>query len=399
MFGCNELIVSIVVTCVSARATFVTMTSAASDYVGTQLNQVVECSICTEVYCDPRLLPCMHSYCLKCIEDISRDKLPGDSIACPLCGKHFTLPTGGVDELPTNSFLEHLKKKRDSNRYVPTCDCCLQHNKNLDDTSTQRSAKVFCKQCQQNLCQTCVDAHQLMTGLRPHLLIDICSESRRNSTAIAVGCEMHGGNALDMYCFQCKTAICMTCCILVHKTHDCVDVSEVADEFRDVMTEDEKSVSEAIRRCRKFMKDLASQKTHLNRQADCIEKKLCARAEKLKQLIDNEKQQLFDEITARKRDRNSQIDKVMGEIEQHVSFAENLVKYAAELRGKGTNDIILQQSTVLHIRADELTKLDELHQAVDDVHSSDIWFEEAKLPTTQRIRSFIGKIELDQSGR
>jgi len=27
-----------------------------------------ECSICTEVFTDPRVLPCLHTYCLKCIK-------------------------------------------------------------------------------------------------------------------------------------------------------------------------------------------------------------------------------------------------------------------------------------------------------------------------------------------
>ena len=52
-----------------------------------QLDDITECPICTEVYTDPRSLPCVHTYCLKCLKTISKDKPPGDEVACPLCRK------------------------------------------------------------------------------------------------------------------------------------------------------------------------------------------------------------------------------------------------------------------------------------------------------------------------
>ena len=47
----------------------------------TLLDDVMECWICTEVYTDPGVLPCVHTYCLKCIETWSKDKPAGDKLA------------------------------------------------------------------------------------------------------------------------------------------------------------------------------------------------------------------------------------------------------------------------------------------------------------------------------
>jgi len=69
-----------------------------------QLVDIMECPICTEVYTDPRILPCGHMYCLKCIERWINDKQPGDKLACPLCRKEFTPPSNGVSDLPKNFF-------------------------------------------------------------------------------------------------------------------------------------------------------------------------------------------------------------------------------------------------------------------------------------------------------
>jgi len=68
--------------------------------IAKQLDDIMECPICTEVYTDPRVLPCVHTYCLKCIKAWSRDKQLGDQLACPLCRKQFTVPCDGVGICP-----------------------------------------------------------------------------------------------------------------------------------------------------------------------------------------------------------------------------------------------------------------------------------------------------------
>jgi len=77
------------------------------------LDDITECPICTEVYTDPRVLPCVHTYCLKCIEAWSKDKQPGDEVACPLCRKEFTLSSNGVVDLPKNFFVAKLLQMKE----------------------------------------------------------------------------------------------------------------------------------------------------------------------------------------------------------------------------------------------------------------------------------------------
>ena len=86
-----------------------------------------ECSICTEVYTDPRVLPCVHTYCLKCIEAWSKDKQPGDKLACPLCRKEFTLSENGVSDLPKNFFVNNflqMKELSSAESKTSPCEAC-----------------------------------------------------------------------------------------------------------------------------------------------------------------------------------------------------------------------------------------------------------------------------------
>jgi hypothetical protein len=86
-----------------------TMTTFESSNVREKLNNITECSVCAETYSDPRVLPCIHTYCLKCIKGFSRNKHPGDRVSCPLCRKDFIVPENGIDSLPKNFFIEQLK--------------------------------------------------------------------------------------------------------------------------------------------------------------------------------------------------------------------------------------------------------------------------------------------------
>ena len=56
-----------------------------------QVLQIPVCAICVAVHADPRVLPCGHSFCLDCVEQLSAGKVPGDQLACPVCKKKFIL--------------------------------------------------------------------------------------------------------------------------------------------------------------------------------------------------------------------------------------------------------------------------------------------------------------------
>src|SRR6218665_2167676 len=68
------------------------------------------CTICGQTYIDPKILPCIHTFCVKCIETIATkaNKKPGDHVECPLCGKVFSIPNGGFTELQKNFIAEKL---------------------------------------------------------------------------------------------------------------------------------------------------------------------------------------------------------------------------------------------------------------------------------------------------
>ena len=77
-----------------------------------ELDDMTECSICTEVFTDPRVLPCIHSFCLKCLLNYGKDRQPGDSMPWPLCSKEFTISDDGLSGMQKNFFMEKLLHAR-----------------------------------------------------------------------------------------------------------------------------------------------------------------------------------------------------------------------------------------------------------------------------------------------
>merc|ERR1711962_1558951 len=47
------------------------------------------CAICTDIYQEPKLLHCVHTFCGKCIEQLTQHQNNHQMVVCPIC-RHVT---------------------------------------------------------------------------------------------------------------------------------------------------------------------------------------------------------------------------------------------------------------------------------------------------------------------
>ena len=105
------------------------------------LHDEVSCSVCMCTFTDPKQLPCLHSFCLHCLNGIQRTSGVHGKITCPECRRQFQIPgSGNPSELPTNfrinSLLDVLAIKKCSTANVKCGNC------------EKRSAQtLYCFQC------------------------------------------------------------------------------------------------------------------------------------------------------------------------------------------------------------------------------------------------------------
>lgn len=133
-----------------------------------KLQEQLTCTICLDLYINPKTLPCLHSFCLKCLEALPL-VFQGDNyrMACPVCRNHVQLPEPtGAAGFPTTFHLNNIKEihslmKKASNEQV-TCDNCAAAN-----------AIAYCKDCCRFLCQKCVNTHKNWLEFANHQMTNL----------------------------------------------------------------------------------------------------------------------------------------------------------------------------------------------------------------------------------
>ena len=245
----------------------------------------VTCGICFDQYREPKLLPCAHYFCRRCVRRVS-EHARGKPFPCPFCSELTTLPVNGVDDLPTAYFVEHLlevhramnaNKEELRGPRKMTCDACKK---------AEGVVGSYCKECDQFLCGVCLDNHA-KTALNGRHTVESLDELRarrqrgssRNmsflvrsdSTASYAGarfhprtgssfdaggddktkvysmCPRHPEERIKIYCHDHDMVICRDCTVYDHPRGKCHTgfIRDEAPKTRQVLTDALVAVQEA----------------------------------------------------------------------------------------------------------------------------------------------------------
>ena len=73
------------------------------------LKDELTCPICMDVFQEPRVLPCHHVFCFKCLDKLLEVKGVG-SFDCPKCRRKHGIPeTGGAEKFEVAFHINRLK--------------------------------------------------------------------------------------------------------------------------------------------------------------------------------------------------------------------------------------------------------------------------------------------------
>ena len=113
--------------------------------------ELIKCPICLEIYTDPRMLPCQHSFCRCCLERLADND--GRWGRCPQCRQLFRIPFNGVASFDVNRTIAQLletfpKQQIERPALVAKCAGCRK-----EETITT------CEHCKDALCKPCRISH------------------------------------------------------------------------------------------------------------------------------------------------------------------------------------------------------------------------------------------------
>ena len=117
---------------------------SSSNILRREVESITECAICMQTMTSPRILPCVHTFCLKCLEMYCKDCCDGKSFLCPTCRTEFVVPVGGLSSLNKNFFIDNLVSIQISMSGPLVCG---KHSK--------KKFKFFCRDCKVFACTTC----------------------------------------------------------------------------------------------------------------------------------------------------------------------------------------------------------------------------------------------------
>jgi len=322
-----------------------------------QVSEITKCPICLDDCKNPKSLPCLHSFCLHCLQQHWKDKCPGDEVPCPVCRKLLKIPYEGLRGLPHNFFVQNLIDARWASDERPgvvlyNCESCQKDSEEIEGGIPP--ATTYCVDCNQKLCRRCSRPHKAMTD--PHQVLEADFNDVEQIQQRGSRCQQHAGKQLELYCFACKINICRDCFAVRHTKHKCLEVKTVAEDLAESFKRDAQQLSTRISEFHAAMMQTDAGEKRLMRDVQGVDTSVRQRGETLKHTVDSQVDNLRRQLETFKTASQKELASRKDGLELGITAMESFTAYSLELMSKGSPCDITRAASELHTRADELLK-------------------------------------------
>ncbi|KAJ8021083.1 E3 ubiquitin-protein ligase TRIM56 [Holothuria leucospilota] len=344
----------------------------------------LHCSICTELYNQPKILPCLHSFCLHCLERMVSSRHHDQPLSCPICRYTVDLPNSGVNGFPRNFFLVGLIERLNEARALST----QRHN--LNCTFCGRAVgTLFCLECKLLSCSDCKRNHDRVAGTTEHLFVSserLTDENylQRMISTRSMRCDTHKEEKLRYFCTQCSQLACQVCAIVSHQGHQSIqevvskgnlvkaqweaflESSEIQERELRIMSYKAKSNAESIKqqtstlsrdvdaRYSAIIEKLQSDREKLRQELQVVENANCAHLRDIDDRISNLLQPIENTLQMTRTILVQNNPKEIIEMERIISESFQRLKTETDL----LKNISLPESVYLFFSASKLIVLD-----------------------------------------
>uniref|UniRef100_A0A6B2LCI8 RING-type domain-containing protein n=1 Tax=Arcella intermedia TaxID=1963864 RepID=A0A6B2LCI8_9EUKA len=164
-----------------------------------------------DIFDDPRVLPCGHSFCLKCISQIR-------AMSCPECRSPFS---GPFEKLPPNWVVIRSLSQTPKPKEPPPSDPCQNCEK--------PTATLWCTQCLLALCPQCSTDIHAIRAMKTHSVVGI---KEKKKSEPAPKCPTHSNEDCKGFCCDCKRLVCTLCILEDHKQHNTTSVAKYVNDMK-----------------------------------------------------------------------------------------------------------------------------------------------------------------------
>uniref|UniRef100_A0A671NXA5 RING-type E3 ubiquitin transferase n=1 Tax=Sinocyclocheilus anshuiensis TaxID=1608454 RepID=A0A671NXA5_9TELE len=314
------------------------------------------CGVCSRTYRDPKILPCLHTFCADCIrqlepfsvrrvngerrspEDDMQGRNSGSTILCPECDSEVDLPPSGVDGLT----IDHLALDE---VFAETLlvDCRV-----LCDLCSESDAGKRCEVCCVNLCDFCSQAHRLRqkrtTSHSIQSLQELKSQGRLTRPVL---CSLHPGQELRLFCESCDFTVCLECAATFHRDHHCSSAHEVishhGDRIRDLVV---RSLRPHLARLEDSLRRVDTSQEVLQARTDTLAGEIRAFARSYASAVKAHCCSLLRSLEDLRLQRRNQLHLQKAQLQQALSDIRGGVDFAERLLTCGSDAEILSAKGV-----------------------------------------------------
>jgi len=318
------------------------------------------CAICLEVFDNPKSLPCIHGFCLGCLEGLFVDKAPGEKVPCPLCRKAFKIPSDGLEGLQHHFFIQHLVDAKNASIKVTgevPCEACLEESRDGTAAAVDvAAATIYCIECNESLCEKCSRPHR-RTSMKggAHQVRPLGAELEQELIQLrGSSCDKHSDEQVKLYCYDCDENICVVCFAVKHRHHTSGEIADVAPTLRPRIDDDDRRILAGIDEIRQQSERIKLDAKMCAGQVDSVENLILEAGDAAKRFVDAQISEYLVKLQAVKSDCAKQADVVQELLQLELVAMESFHTYSRELLDKGRPSDITRAAGELHKRATEL---------------------------------------------
>ena len=303
-----------------------------------ELEREITCGICQEHYTEPKILPCLHYYCKKCVLRLALRTGTGKPFSCPECRCEATLPEGSVDELKTAFFVNRLKStvstiERTHGKVEVKCELC---------EGSSGNAEAFCRQCARFICQECVNLHKRIATFKSHEVASLDDLKHGRAQPIPVKepptkkCLDHE-EPLTRYCYDCDGLICLGCTAKDHREHNFEFTKKAAPDEKGKLLVEIKPLKDLQVKLTNAVEHVQTTKLEVETQKDSTVDIIKTSFKEMRDILDKREKELVEEagsIVQEKVDKLSVQEKTLSlasaEVQSVVDYTEQCVRYCTD---------------------------------------------------------------------
>ena len=296
------------------------------------LREEVSCPVCTNIYKDPKHLPCLHSFCLQCLKHWHRSSHGRGTIRCPKCQVVSKVPdSGDLKDLPTsfylNGFIDVLAIKECKTSHVGCGNC-----------QKKSSESSYCFQCCMFWCEECLIAHNIIQVNKDHRVLalkDFQEKDYEDVLKRPLFCskQRHEKEELKYFCKNCETAACQSCVLIHHPGHAILHLEEEAErqkmELKSLIEIQKHNLQAKINTlgridedCAKFTQQSEDIKGQVQKFADNLIATIEAKKQNILAAANDETKRFLETLTTQKME----IDNEIKIIESSLEKADTILK-------------------------------------------------------------------------